>query len=103
MAMSKSGVRGASQGLVEELMGTVVTIDFVLRTLMALPEDALPGADKTEAMRRLLTDSACSEVEAFGEEACRAATALIDAVVGRIADDVSAVAQLTEASGQRPC
>jgi hypothetical protein len=101
--MPKSGVRAASQELVEELMGAVVAIDFVLRTLMDLPADALPGEDRTEAMRELLTVSACREVEAVGEEACRAATALIEAVIDRIADDVSAVTHLTEATGQRLC
>lgn len=64
-------------------MGAVVTVDFVLQTLMDLPADALPGEDRTEAIRELLTASACRAVEAVGEEACRAAITLIE---GQLAD-----------------
>jgi hypothetical protein len=99
----QSGVRAASQELIEELMGTVVAVDFVLTTLMSLPADALPGEDKAEAIRELLTTSACRDVEAVGEEACRAATALIETVVDRIADEAHAAAQLAQAPGHRPC
>ncbi len=84
-------------------MGAVVALGFVLETLMDLPAHALPGEDRAEAMRELLTASACGEVEVVGEEACRAATALIEAVVARIADDVSATAELARAGAQRPC
>ncbi len=84
-------------------MGCVVALNFVLETLMGLPPDALPGDGGPEAIRELLTASTCREVEAVGEEACRAATALIEAVVDRIADDAQAAAQLAEAAGQRPC
>jgi len=42
----ESGVRAASQELIEELMGVVVAVDFALTTLMSLPTDALPGEDK---------------------------------------------------------
>jgi hypothetical protein len=94
------GIRAVSQELVEELMGTVVTVDFVLQTLMNLPADALPGEDKAEAMRGLLIASACHEVEAVGEEACRAAITLIEKVVDRIADDARAAADLAEAIHQ---
>lgn len=103
MTMSNPGVRSASQELIEELMGAVVAIDFVLTTLMDLPPDALPGEDRSEAIRELLTASACRDVEAVGEEACRAATALIETVIDRIADDACAVAQLGRAAGNRPC
>lgn len=75
-------------------MGAVVAVDFVLQTLMDLPADALPGEDKTEAIRELLTASACHEVEAVGEEACRAAITLLEKVVDRIADDARATADL---------
>lgn len=84
-------------------MGSVVTIDFVLRTLMDLPAEVLPGEDRAEAMRELLTSSARREVAIAGEDACRAATALIEKVVDRMADDVNAAAQLAEAASQRPC
>ena len=47
-------------------MGAVVAVDFVLQTLMDLPAAALPGENKAEAMRALLTASACREVEALG-------------------------------------
>jgi hypothetical protein len=97
------GVRAASQELIEELMGAVVALDFVLRTLMDLPANALPGENKSEAIRKLLTASACREVEAVGEEACRTASALIQAVVDRIANEVHATAELSVAAGQRPC
>lgn len=101
--MPEPGIRAASQELIEELMGTVVTVDFVLRTLMELAGEVLPGEDRVEAMRELLTASACREVEAVGEEACRAATALVAKVIDRIADDVHAAEQLAGAAGQRPC
>jgi len=101
--MPEPGVRAASQELIEGLMGAVVAVDFVLQTLMDLPADALPGDDRTEAIRELLTASACREVEAVGEEACRAATALIEAVIDRIAGDAHAAAQLAQAAGHRPC
>jgi hypothetical protein len=101
--MHESGVRAASQELIEGLMGAVVAVDFVLATLMDLPADALPGEDKTDAIRGLLTAIACHEVEAVGEEACRAATALIETVIERIADDARAAAQLARAPGHRPC
>jgi predicted ThiF/HesA family dinucleotide-utilizing enzyme len=80
-----------------------VALDFVLRTLMDLPADALPGENKSEAIRKLLTESACREVEAVGEEACRTASALIQTVVDRIANEVHATAELSAAAGQRPC
>jgi len=103
MTVPEPGVRAASRELIEELMGAVVAVDFVLQTLMDLPASALPGEDRTEAIRELLTASACREVETVGEEACRAATALIEAVINRIADDAGAAAVLAEATGQRPC
>lgn len=84
-------------------MGTVVAVDFVLRTLMDLPADALPGETRCEAIRELLTATACSEVEAVGEEACRAATALIVTVIDRIADEARAAAELAGAAGQQLC
>lgn len=84
-------------------MGAVVSIDFVLNTLMELPPDALAGENGAEAIRELLTASTRREVEAVGEEACRAATALIEAVVSRMADDAHATAELAGAVGQRPC
>lgn len=101
--MPEPGIRAASEELIEELMGAVVAVDFVLQTLMDLPTDALPGDDKTEAIRQLLTASACREVEAVGEEACRAAIALIEKVVNRIADDARTTADLAGASRHRPC
>jgi hypothetical protein len=70
---------------------------------MDLPADALPGEDKAEAIRELLTASACHEVTAVGEEAGRAAVALIKKVVDRIADDTRATAELAEAAERRPC
>jgi hypothetical protein len=54
-------------------------------------------------MREFLTASACREVETVGQEACRAATAPIEAVIDRIADDAQATAQLAGDVGQRPC
>ena len=84
-------------------MGAVVAVDFVLRTLMDLPAGALPGEDKTEAIRELLTASACGEVEAVGEDACRAAITLIEKVVDRIADDARAAADLAGAGHHRTC
>lgn len=100
MTAPEPGIRAVSQELIEELMGAVVSVDFVLQTLMDLPADALPGEDKTEAMRELLTASACREVEAVGEEACRAAIALLEKVVDRIADDARAAADLAGAIHQ---
>jgi|ERR1044072_760798 hypothetical protein len=101
--MPEPGIRAVSRELIEELMGVVVAVDFVLQTLMALPADALPGEDRAEAMRKLLTASACHEVEAVGEDACRAAITLIEKVVDRIADDARAAADLAGAGSQRPC
>jgi hypothetical protein len=101
--MPNPGIRAVSQELIEELMGAVVAVDFVLGTLMDLPADALPVADRTEAMRELLTASACREVEAVGEEACRAAITLIERVVDRMADDARAAADLAGAAHHRTC
>lgn len=84
-------------------MGSAVTIDFLLRTLMDLPAEVLPGGDRSEAIRELFTASVCREVTVVGEDACRAATALIEKVVDRMADDVSVAAQLAETSGRRTC
>jgi hypothetical protein len=84
-------------------MGAVVAVDFVLRTLMDLPADALPGENKADAIRELLTASACREVDAVGEEACRAAITLIEKVVDRIAVDTQATADLAGAARHRPC
>lgn len=97
MAAPEPGIRAVSQELIEELMGAVVTVDFVLQTLMDLPADALPGEDNAEAMRELLIASACREVEAVGEGACRAAITLIEKVLDRIADDARAAADLAGA------
>jgi hypothetical protein len=101
--MPEPGIRAISQELIEELMGTVVAVDFVLQTLMDLPADALPGKDKSEAIREQLITSACHEVEAVGEELCRAAITLIEKVVDRIADDARAAADLAGAAHHRPC
>jgi len=101
--MPEPGIRAVSQELIEELMGTVVAVDFVLQTLMDLPADALPGEDKTEAIRERLIASGCREVEAVGEEACRAAITLIEKVVDRIADDARTAADLAGAARHRPC
>jgi len=103
MTMPEPGVRAVSQELIEGLMGAVVAADFVLQTLMALPADALPGEDRAEAIRELLTASAYREVGPVGEEACRAATALLESVIDRIADDADALARLAGTSGQRHC
>jgi hypothetical protein len=103
MTMPEPGIRAVSQELIEELMGTVVAVDFVLQTLMGLPADALPGEDKAEAMRELLTASACREVEAVGEEACRAAITLIGKVVDRMADDARAASDHAGEVRGRPC
>jgi hypothetical protein len=101
--MPEPGIQAVSQELIEELMGAVVAVDFVLRTLMNLPAGALPGEDKSEAIRELLTASTCHEVEAVGEEPCRAAIMLIEKVVDRIADDAQAIADLAGAARHRPC
>jgi hypothetical protein len=101
--MPEPGIRAASRELIEELMGAVVAVDFVLRTLMDLPAGALPGDDGAEAIRELLTASACREVEAVGEEACRTTIALIEKVIDRIADEAHAAAELAGAAEQRPC
>ena len=103
MTTLEPGIRAASQELIEELMGSVVAVDFVLGTLMGMPAEVLPGENRVEAIRVLLTESASREVEAVGEDACRAATALIGAVVDRISDEADASARLAEAAGQRPC
>jgi hypothetical protein len=103
MTVPDPGIRAVSQELIEELMGAVVAVDFVLQTLMDLPPDALPGEDKSEAIRELLTASASREVGAVGEEACRAAITLIEKVVNRFADDARATADLAEAASRRPC
>ena len=94
------GVRFASRELIEELMGAVVVVDFVLQTLMDLPADALPGGGGVEGIRELLSASACHEVEAVGEEACRATTELIRAVIERLAEDAHTTAQLAGADGR---
>jgi predicted ThiF/HesA family dinucleotide-utilizing enzyme len=101
--MHRAGIRAVSQELIEELMGTVVAVDFVLQTLMNLPADAVPGENRTEAIRELLTVSACREVEAVGEEVCRAAITLIEKVVGRMADDAHAAANLVSVTPHRTC
>lgn len=98
MTTFEPGVRAAAQELMEELMGSVVTLDFVLRTLMGLPEDAFPAGAGAEAIREQLTASAYREAEAVGEEACRAATALIRAAVERMADDAGALARCVEST-----
>jgi hypothetical protein len=103
MTMPEQETRAVSQELMEELMGAVVAVDFVLQTLMDLPANALPGEDKAEAMRELLTASACREVELVGEEACRAAIAVIAKVVDRMADDTRAAAELAGATHYRTC
>lgn len=85
-------------------MGAVVAVDFVLQTLMDLPADALPGEEGgVEGIRELLSASACHEVEAVGEEACRATIELVRAVIGRIADDAQTTARLAGADGQPFC
>lgn len=96
-------IRAVSQELMQELMGSVVAIDFVLCTLMDLPAQLLPGGDPAAAIRELLTESVCREVRVVGEDACRAATALIEKVVDGMARDAEAAAQMAEADGQRPC
>jgi hypothetical protein len=101
--MPEPGIRTVAQELIEELMGTVVAVEFVLQTLLDLPADALPGENKAEAIRELLTASACREVEAVGEEACRAAITVIEKVVDRMADDARAAADLAGEVRGRPC
>ena len=84
-------------------MGAVVAVDFVLCTLMDLPADALPGENRAEAIRELLTASAYRAVEAVGEDACRAATALVERVIDRMAEDAHSAEQLAGAAGQQLC
>lgn len=103
MTMADPRIRAASQELIEELMASVIAVDYVLTTLMAVPEEVLPGENRAEAIREMLSSSACREVEAVGEEACRTAIALVAAVIDRIADDARALSDLAEAVGQRPC
>ena len=50
-----------------------------------------------------MTASVCKEVEAVGEEACRATTELLRAVIERIADDAHATAQMAGADEQPLC
>lgn len=64
---------------------------------MAMPE---PGI---RAISQELIASACHEVEAVGEELCRAAITLIEKVVDRIANDARAVTDLAGAAHHRPC
>jgi hypothetical protein len=97
MSTPAPGIRAVSHELIQELMGAVVAVDFVLQTLMNLPADMLPGEDRAGAIRELLTASACREVEAVGEETCRTAITLIEKVVDRIADDVRDTADLAGA------
>jgi len=87
----------------EELMGSVVSIDFLLRTLMELPAESLSTGEGGEAIREFLIVSTCREVEAVGEDSCRAATALIRKVIDRMAADVEVASKLSEAAGQQPC
>jgi hypothetical protein len=103
MTTFKPEVRAASQELMEELMGSVVSIDYLLRMLMAMPAEALPGDQGSDAIRGFLVASVCREVEVVGEEGCRAATALIRKVIDRIGDDVDVASQLAGTSGQLPC
>jgi hypothetical protein len=103
MTTPEPGVRDASRELIEELMGAVVAVDFVLRTLMELPANAFPGGVGAEGIRELLTASACNEVEAVGEEACRKTTKLLRAVIERIADDAQTTAELAGADEQPFC
>lgn len=77
-------------------MGAVVAIGFVLETLRTLPADAVPGENRAEAIRELLTASACREAEPVGEEACRAAVAPIEKVVERMAEDARAAEETAE-------
>ncbi len=84
-------------------MGAVVAVNFVLETLMDMPADALPKGGGVEGIRELLSASACHEVEAVGEEACRATIELLRAVIGRVADDALTIAQLAGADGQPSC
>jgi hypothetical protein len=100
---SEPGIRSAAQELIEELMGSVVTIDFLLRALMELPAEVLPGDGGSEGVREMLIASACRGVEPVGEEGCRAATKLLRDVIDQIADDVDAARQLSMAAEQRPC
>src|SRR6476620_4852672 len=103
MTTHEPGVRVASRELIEELMGAVVAVDFVLQTLIGLPTDALPAGGGIEGIRELLTASACNEVEFVGEEACRATTELLRTVIERIADDIQTTAQLVGADEQPLC
>lgn len=103
MSQPDPGIRAVSQELIEELMGTVVAVDFLLQMLMNLPADALPGENKADAIRELLTASACREVAAVGEEAGRAAITLIEKVVDRMEDDARAAADLAGAANHRLC
>lgn len=84
-------------------MGAVVAVNFIIETLLDLPADALPGEDSSEAMRDFLVASTRREVEAVGEDACRAAAALIEAVIARMADDAIATAELAGMAGERLC
>lgn len=103
MNTPEPGVRAASRELIEELMGAVVAVDFVLQMLMDLPANALPGRGGAEGIRELLSASACHEVEVVGEEACRATTELLGAVIKRIADDAQATVQLAGADAEPLC
>lgn len=89
-----SGV-GASQALIEELLRTGFALtDLIASLIEDLPEGAFPGEDNAAVLVEMVAGSCLPAVEAAGEEACWAATALIGAVRDRVLADLRAAAEL---------
>jgi hypothetical protein len=89
----------AARALIEELLraGLVLT-DLIASLIEDLPEDAFAGEDNAAVLVEMVAGSSLPAVEAAGEEACWAATALIGAVRDRVLDDLRAAAELARDS-----
>jgi hypothetical protein len=89
---------GPARILVEELLHTGLAFSDLLACLLEdLPDGTFPGEETGSVLIEMVIGSCLPAVEAAGEPACRAATALVGAVKDRVFDDLRAAAERAEA------
>jgi hypothetical protein len=92
----RAGDADTARVLIEELLRTSLVLTDVIGSLLEdLPEGTFAGEDNAAVLLEMVVGTCQPAVEAAGEPACWAATALIAAVRDRILEDLRAAAGLS--------
>ncbi|MBK5231859.1 MAG: hypothetical protein JJE13_02605 [Thermoleophilia bacterium] len=83
------------QALILEIFRSAMTLDSIVDSILEdLPKDSFPGEDPAKVLFEMMAGSAQPAIEAAGESQCRAAIALMGAVVDRVMTDLKEAARL---------